>query len=142
MQVPEHFVTPSPGSSAAVRLVRAVRRSASAGALALLLSGSLWIPGITAAQTSASLSGTWQMSCATKRGPRQVTLHIEQNGPKLSGSFSGPRRSGKLSGNVQGAQVTLKMGYRFRSVSFTGTSNGNSMTVHSKKGVSCSASRQ
>ncbi len=71
-----------------------------------------------------------------------MVLHIVQSGPKLSGSFTGPRRSGKLSGNVDGSQITLKMGRLFRSVSFTGTTNGNSMTVHSPKGVACSISRQ
>jgi hypothetical protein len=142
MPARKHFVTSSPGPHVAVKAARAAARLGSAGALALLLSASLWTPGVAAAQTSPSLSGTWQMSCPTQRGVRQVVLHIVQSGPKLSGSFTGPRRSGKLSGNVHGSQITLKMGRRFRSVSFTGTIQGNSMAVRSPKGVSCSASRE
>ena len=106
-------------------------------ALALLSSGALAMPGMALAQTSPNLSGTWQLSCPK----RKVTLQIEQEGSKLSGTFSG-RRSGKLSGSVQGDQVTLKVGGHFRSISLTGTTDGNSMTVHTQKGASCSASRQ
>lgn len=106
-------------------------------ALVLLSGVALAIPGITLAQTSPNLSGNWQLSCPK----RSVMLQIEQDGSKLSGTFK-VRHSGKLSGSVQGNQVTLKMGGHFRSISLTGTTDGNSMTVHTKKGVSCTASRQ
>lgn len=121
----KHFVTPS--SKLWTRT----------GALALLLSGSLGLPGLAAAQAPPNLSGAWQLSCPK----RKMTLQIEQDGSKLSGTFSG-RRSGKLSGSVQGDQVTLEMGGRFRSISLTGTTDGNSMSVHTSKGGACSASRQ
>ena len=143
MALPKHFVAAFPGSSAPRE--RAARRAASgtAGTLALLLSGVLGIPGIAAAQTSPSLSGTWQLSCSGRKGRvRQVTLQIEQSGSKLSGSFSGPRRSGKLSGALQGRQISLLMGADGRSITLTGTTDGNSMTVHGPKGGSCSASRR
>lgn len=138
----KHSVTSFPRPHVAAKAARAAARLGPAGALALLLSASFWTAGIAAAQTSPSLSGTWQMSCPTQRGVRQVVLHIVQSGPKLSGSFTGPRRSGKLSGNVRGSQITLKMGRRFTSVSFTGTTQGNSMAVRSPNGVSCSVSRE
>ncbi|HUA24201.1 MAG TPA: hypothetical protein VMA54_08795 [Steroidobacteraceae bacterium] len=109
----------------------------------LLLSGVLAVPGIATAQASPSLSGTWQLSCAGRGGRvRQVRLQIEQSGTKLGGSFSGPRRSGKLSGTVRGNQVSLQMGADGKSVTLTGTTGSNSMTVHGPRGNSCSASRQ
>lgn len=143
MVLPKRFVAPFSGFCGAGRVGRAARSVGAAGMLALLLSGVPGIPGIAAAQTSPSLSGTWQLSCSGRRGRvRQVTLRIEQSGSKLGGSFSGPRRSGKLSGAVQGRQVSLLMGADGRSITLTGTTDGNSMTVHGPKGGSCSASRR
>ena len=120
-----------------------VARLRPAGAAALLLSGVLAMPGIATAQGPPSLSGTWQLSCPGRGGRvRYVTLQIEQSGTKLSGTFSSPRRSGKLSGTMQGGQVSLQMGADGKSLTLTGTSGGNSMTVHGPKGNICSASRQ
>lgn len=134
MALSRHFVT---------TVGRAVRRLRPAGASALLLSGLLGLPGIAVAQTPPRLSGTWQLSCQGRRGhARQVTLRIEQSGAQLRGSFSGPRRSGKLSGTVQGNHVSLQMGTDGRSITLTGTTDGNSMTVHGQKGASCSGFRQ
>jgi hypothetical protein len=117
MALPKHFVT------------------------ALLLSGVLGLPGIAAAQ-APSLSGKWQLSCSGRKGRvRQVTLQIEQSGAQLSGSFSGPRRSGNLSGTVRGSRVSLQIGADDRSITLTGTTDGSSMTVHGPKGAACSASR-
>jgi hypothetical protein len=141
--MPEHFASLSVRVAAARRVGRAARRLGSAGALALLLSGALGLPGIAAAQTSPSLSGTWQLSCPGRKGHiRQITLQITQSGSALSGSFSAPRRSGKLSGTVQGGQVSLQMGGDGRPITLTGTTDGNSMTVQGPRGGSCSASRQ
>lgn len=110
---------------------------------ALLLSGILAMPAIAAAQGSPNLSGKWQLSCSGRNGRvRQVTLRIEQSGAKLSGSFSGPRRTGDLSGTVLGSQVSLQMGGDGRSITLTGTTDGRSITVHGPKGASCSASRR
>lgn len=139
----KHFVTSSARFSPAWTMVRAVRRLSAAGALALLLTGTLWMPGMAAAQNASNLSGRWQLSCPNRKGGvRQVTLRIQQNGTKLSGSFSGPRHSGNLSGSVQGSRVSLQIAGGARSISLTGTTDGNSMTVHTRKGVSCSAARQ
>lgn len=138
-----HSVTSSATLSTASTMVRTARWLTAAAALAALLSGTLWMPGTAAAQETRNLSGTWQLSCPDRKGGvRQVTLRIQQNGAKLSGSFSGPRHSGNLSGSVQGSQVSLQIAGGARSVSLTGTTDGNSMTVHTRKGVSCSAARQ
>lgn len=122
---------------------RAARGPGPAGALAMLLSGVLGAPGFALAQPAPTLSGTWQLSCPGRMGRvRQVTLRIEQSGSKLSGSFSGPRRSGELSGTVKGGRVALQMAADGKSVTLAGTTAGNSMTVHGPKGGTCSASRQ
>ncbi|MFZ0498559.1 MAG: hypothetical protein WAM52_05465 [Steroidobacteraceae bacterium] len=143
MAVPEYFVTPSLRVAAVGRVGRAARRLGAAGALALLLSGVLGVPGIAAAQTPPSLSGTWQLSCLGRKGHvRQITLQIAQSGSTLSGSFSAPRRSGKLSGTVQGGQVSLQLGADDQAITLTGTTDGNSMTVQGARGRSCTASRQ
>lgn len=144
MAFSEHFVTPSSARLAAARAFGPTRRLGLAGAWALLLSGGfLWAPGMAAAQGVPNLSGTWQLSCPNRKGEvRHVTLQIRQDGSKLGGRFSGPRRSGSLSGSVQGSRVSLKMGDSARSVSLTGTTDGNSMTVNTGKGASCSAARQ
>jgi hypothetical protein len=118
-------------------------RPAGAAVALLLLGGVLAMPGIAGAPAPPSLSGTWQLSCTGRGGrARQVTLRIEQSGTRLSGSFSGPRRSGKLRGTVQGSQVSLQMGADGKSVTLTGTTGGNSMTVHGPRGNTCSASRR
>ena len=168
MAVPLQFVTLSPGLSGNARVsraqdhqeqfptarraepegprlkaLRAARRLGSAGAVMLLLSGVLGMPGIAVAQTPLPLSGTWRLSCPTRKGQaRQITLQIEQSGSKLSGSFSSRRRSGSLNGTVQGGDVSLQMGANARSITLTGTTDGNSMTVRDRRGVSCSGSRR
>jgi hypothetical protein len=143
MAVLQHFVTSPSRFSAAARAGRAARRLGSAGAVALLLTGILAIPGTASAQNSPSLAGTWRLSCPNRQGGvRQITLRIEQNGAHLSGSFSGPRRSGKLSGTVQGDQVRLRIGAGGRTITLTGTSDGNSITIQRPRGGSCSGTRQ
>ena len=143
MAVPEHSVTSSRPPAATARVGRALRSLRPAGALALLVSGVLGLSGIAAAQTPSSLSGTWQLSCPGRNGRvRHITLQIEQSGGKLIGSFSARRRAGKLSGSVHGNQVSLQMGADGRSITLTGTTDGNSMTVQRPRGGSCSASRQ
>lgn len=141
MAVPKYFVTSSVRVAAAGRVGRAARRLGSAGALALLLSGVLGVPGIAAAQTACRARG----SCpAWDAGGhlRQITFKIAQSGSTLSGSFGAPRRSGKLSGTLQGSQVSLQLGADDQAITLTGTTDGNSMTVHGARGRSCTASRQ
>ena len=142
MALPEQFVTPPRHSPVTGRVDRTARGLRTAGALALL-SGILAAPAIAAAQGSAALSGKWQLSCSGRRGQvRQLILQIAQHGSDLSGSFSGPRRSGELSGTIRGDQVSLQIGAGGRSITLTGTSDGKSMTVHGRKGSTCSGSRQ
>jgi hypothetical protein len=96
------------------------------------------------AQSTPTLSGTWQLSCTGRKGEaRQISITIEQQGATLSGSYTGGRRSGKLNGSVQGNQVSFELAGKRRSASFTGTTDGNRLRVHTAEGgVSCTATRQ
>lgn len=121
----------------------ALKHLATAGVLALVLSCALGMSGTASAQAAPSLSGAWHLSCSGRNGrARQVTLRIEQSGSKLSGSFSGRRRSGKLSGTVEGGRISLLIGADGRSITLTGTTDGRSMTMEGPNGGSCSAARQ
>lgn len=140
MALSEHCVTgptsPPPAAS------RSRRRAATAGALALVLGGVICAPAVLA-QSSPALAGKWQLSCMGRRGQtRQITLDIGQQGTTLSGSYSAPRRSGKLQGSVQGNQVSLKLEGGLRSAKLTGTTDGNTLQVHTAKGVACTGTRQ
>lgn len=131
----------SPAPRAAVE-ARRRRYGSAAGILALALGCSLATPAVLA-QSAPALAGKWQLSCTGRRGEaRQISLDIEQQGPTLSGSYSGGRRSGQLNGSVQGNQVSLELAGRRRSATFTGTTDGNTLQVHAGKGVSCTGTRQ
>jgi len=121
------------------RSVTALTRSLSA--LGLVLGGALLAPAVLA-QSPPALSGNWQLSCTGRNGQvRQIALQLQQQGAQLSGSYSG-RRQGKLSGSVQGNAVSLELQGKRRSVQLTGTTDGNTLQVHTAKGISCTATRQ
>lgn len=112
------------------------------GALALGLGCVLSAPAVVA-QSSPVLSGKWQLSCTGRRGKaRQISLDISQQGAALSGSFDGGHRSGQLSGSVQGNQVSFQLSGARGAASFTGTTDGNTLDVHTDRGISCTATRQ
>lgn len=111
-------------------------------ALGIVLGCALCVPSVQA-QSSPALSGNWKLSCTGRGGRvRQISLQIEQQGAKLSGSFSAGRRSGRLSGSVQGKEVSLELAGARREATLTGTTDGNTLQVHAAKGASCAAERQ
>lgn len=122
------------------RSVTTLRRSLSACGLAV---GCVLAAPAVLAQSPPTLSGNWQLACTGRGGQvRQVAVRIEQEGSKLSGSYSGSRRSGELRGSVQGNQVALELEGKRRSLQLTGTTDGNTLQVHTAKGVSCTATRR
>ena len=111
-------------------------------ALGLAVGCALAAPAVLA-QSPPALSGNWQLSCSGRGGEvRQIAVRLEQQGSKLTGSYSGGRRSGKLSGSVRGNEVSLELEGKRRSAQLTGTADGNTLRVHTAKGVSCTATRQ
>lgn len=140
MALPKHCIT-GPASPLA-DASRPRRRASVAGALALAL-GCVISPPAVLARSSPSLAGKWQLSCTGRRGQtRQISLDIGQQGTTLTGSYSAPRRAGKLQGSVQGNQVSFELEGGLRSAKLTGTADGNTLQVHTAKGVSCTGTRQ
>jgi len=139
MALPRHRVTSfAPPAASDPR----PRRTSVVAALALALGCSIAAPAVLA-QSAPVLSGKWQLSCTGRRGQvRHVSLEIEQQGATLSGSYAGPRRSGKLSGSVQGSEVSFELAGGRRSATFKGTTDGGRLHVHTAKGISCTATRQ
>lgn len=140
MAFPEHCVTGP--TSLPTKDARSRRRVSAVGAFALVLGCVISAPAVLA-QSSPTLAGKWQLTCTGRRGQtRQISLDIGQQGTTLSGSYSAPRRSGKLQGSVQGSQVSFELEGGLRSAKLTGTADGNTLQVHTAKGVSCTGTRQ
>lgn len=122
------------------RSVTALCRSL--GALGLVVGCALSAPAVLA-QSPPALSGNWQLSCTDRSGQvRQIAVRIEQQGSKLTGSYSGARRSGRLSGGARGHDVSLELQGRRRSLRLTGTTDGNTLRLRTAKGPACTATRQ
>lgn len=79
----------------------------------------------------ANISGAWRLSWQGRGGSEQATIQIQQDGPKLSGTFQGPRGSSSLTGSVDGNNVSFSMqmqGRRRVTLAFTGTIDGDKMS--------------
>lgn len=93
--------------------------------------------------SAASLSGNWQMSWTGANGAqRQGTMEIKQDGAKLNGKFQGERGSAAVTGSLDGSQVSFRVKLPRRTVSFTGTINGDRMSGTTEQGASWTATRQ
>jgi hypothetical protein len=113
-------------------------------AIAVLLGASLAFSGVALAQSpSPRMTGTWQFSCTNRRGrTREFSVQVQQDGSTLSGTFSARHGTGKLSGSVNGDQVSLILSGQRGSLSLTGTIADDTVNVHSSRGVTCSATRR
>ncbi len=140
MALPEDCVTCS--APPAAKDPRRLERASVAATLALVL-GSVICAPVVLAQSSPVLAGKWQLSCTGRRGQtRQISLDIAQQGSTLSGSYAAARRSGQLHGSVQGNQVYFQLAGPRKALSLTGTADGNSLQVHTAKGIACTGRRQ
>jgi hypothetical protein len=90
----------------------------------------------------AKVAGTWQMSLQGRKGAREATLQIQEDGSKLSGTFEARGDSAPLSGSVHGDKISLTTAGDKKERSFTGTVEGNKMSGTMKRGGSWSATRQ
>lgn len=109
---------------------------------AAVISGALAQDAAQDNSTAPSISGNWQISFAGKKGNRQVTMEIKQDGSKLSGAFQGERGSAPLTGSLSGNQISLTVKMPRRQISFTGTVDGGKMSGTMEQGGSWSATRQ
>lgn len=91
---------------------------------------------------TSNLSGTWQVSFTGKRGNRQATMQLKENGSKLSGSFEGERGSAPVNGSLNGSQISFTVKMPRREVSFTGNVDGNKMSGSTEQGGTWTATHQ
>jgi hypothetical protein len=83
------------------------------------------------AALSANAAGTWQISWQSHRGHEQGTLHIQQEGGKLSGTLEASRSSSGLTGTIQGNNIAFNVemqGPHSFTLAFTGTLEGDKMS--------------
>lgn len=115
----------------------------SAVALAVVLCGLASTPCVALAQTNSSnVSGTWLFSCTTRKGiTRQIAIQFQQDGFNLSGNYNVAGRSGAISGNIQGDQISFSTVGK-RSLSFSGQLSNDGINGKTQKGRPCSATRE
>jgi hypothetical protein len=79
---------------------------------------------VSAAQTKpVNVSGQWQISWEARIGTESDVIELKQNGSILNGTFHGRLGSPKVSGEVDGKNVTLRLdfpGEKPYSLVFTG----------------------
>jgi hypothetical protein len=87
---------------------------------------------ICAAQAvSTSVSGKWQISWEARMGTEHDILELKQADSKLTGTFQGHLGSPKVSGNVDGSNISLRLefpGKQPYTLTFTGLIDGNKMS--------------
>jgi hypothetical protein len=88
--------------------------------------------GITCVAQSGpmSVSGKWQMSWEARMGTEHDILELKQADSKLTGNFQGHLGSPKVSGNVDGNNISLRLefpGKQPYTLIFTGVIDGDKM---------------
>jgi hypothetical protein len=79
---------------------------------------------------AANVSGRWQISWEARLGTERDAIQLEQTGSKLGGTFYGKLGSPKVSGNVDGEHISLRLdfpGIHPYALLFTGTIDGEQM---------------
>ena len=80
---------------------------------------------------SVNVSGKWQISWEARIGTERDTIQLEQTESKLSETLEGKLGSPKVSGNVDGTHVSLRLdfpGAQPYTLLFTGTIDGVKMS--------------
>ena len=101
---------------------------------------------VSAAQNDnapANVSGKWKLSFTAPDGSaKQGALNLQQDGSRLTGSFTGPRGTFSAKGIVKGSQVTFAISAMGRKLTFSGIVDGDKMSGTTDKGDSWNASRE
>jgi hypothetical protein len=124
-------------AAGALVLQGANAETSSTGAIASLVQDASPSAGET-----ASVTGKWLLSWQGKKRSRPATFQIQQDGSKLTGTCEARDGSESLSGSLQGDQVSISVGGRKRTITFTGTVQGNRMSGTTNTGSSWTATRQ
>lgn len=78
----------------------------------------------------ASVSGKWQLSWEARIGTEHCIVQIDQTDSKLAGAYQGRLGSPRISGDIEGKHVTLKLDFQGANpfaLVFTGTVDGDKM---------------
>jgi autotransporter translocation and assembly factor TamB len=78
-----------------------------------------------------TLTGKWQISWEARIGTERDTIQLDETGSKLTGTFQGKLGDPKVSGNVDGTNISLRLdfpGAKPYSIVFTGTIDGDKMS--------------
>jgi hypothetical protein len=99
----------------------------------------LWQGRAKAAEETANVAGSWEMTFQGRRGTMTQTLKIEQDGGTIKGTLTGRRGESPLEGSVTGNKISFTVKRETPRGTFTleysGTVEGDSMkgTVHSER---------
>jgi hypothetical protein len=101
----------------------------------LILAGSA-----LAADETAKVAGTWEMTSEGPNGPRTQTLTIQQDGGTIKGTLKGTRGESPLEGTVTGNKLSFTVKRQTQDgdtmvIEYSGTVDGNSIKgkVHSER---------
>ena len=80
---------------------------------------------------AANVSGKWELSWEARIGTERCIVKIDQADSKLVGTYQGRLGSPKISGNVEGKNISLKLDFQGAhpfALVLTGTVDGDSMS--------------
>ena len=101
------------------------------------------VPAVYQDNNSSIVDGAWQVSFTDPQGtPRQGTLHLQQDGLKISGTFQGLHGSIPLTGEFSGNHIALRAKPHGTDISFIGTVEGSKMSGTTGSGKSWIATRR
>jgi hypothetical protein len=97
---------------------------------ALVMTGATYSSyGATAKQLR--VSGVWNISWQARMGMERGTIHIEQKGSHLTGTYQGHGKPASLSGNFEDGNVSFNLDFQASppyTIVFTGAVEGEKMT--------------
>jgi hypothetical protein len=90
------------------------------------------LTSIAAAASAADITGIWKMTVETPAGPGEPTFKLQQDGEKITGTYTGSLGEAPVTGIIKGNE--LSMGYEISApgielaVKYIGTVDGNNIS--------------
>ena len=81
----------------------------------------------TAQDKPANVAGSWTIDVSGDTGNAKQSMTLAQDGGKITGTFKGPRQSGKIDGTVDGNNIKFHVTAGIP-LDYTGTVEGDSMS--------------
>ena len=81
-----------------------------------------------AEKEKVDMTGTWNLSVITPRGPGSPDFYLKQEGNKLTGDYSGTFGVAPVTGAVQGKNFEMKVKMGGRTIVYKGKVDGNQMS--------------